>query len=125
MPARICSILNSSNEVSCWREEIQFPCHNLVQTLKEVQTQLNKSSNSAIHARDNNFYHYLDSVTDDIECPTWMYYSNQTNRCVCGAEHHGAIKCNATLNETYVLDCHQMTFDQKLQRVIAGQSFYG
>ena len=115
--------INSSNEVSCWREGIQLPCHNLVQTLKEAQTQFNKSSDSTVHAK-HNFYHYnyLDS---DIECPTWMYNSNQTNSCVCGAEHHGAIKCNATLNETYILDCHQMTFDQKLQRVIAGQSFYG
>ena len=110
--------LNSSNEVSCWMKGIQLPCHNLVQTLKGAQKQFNKSP------AKHNFYHYnyLDS---DIECPTWMYYSNQTNSCVCGAEHHGAIKCNATLNETYVLDCHQMTFDQTFQRVIAGRSFYG
>ena len=59
------------------------------------------------------------------ECPTWMYFSNQTNECVCGVNHYDMVKCNATLNETYILDCHQMTFDKKLQKVIAGLSFYG
>ena len=59
------------------------------------------------------------------ECPTWMYLSNQTNECVCGVSHHDMVKCNATLNETYILDCHQMTFDKKLQKVIAGLTFYG
>ena len=59
------------------------------------------------------------------ECPTWMYFSNQTNECICGVSRYDMVKCNATLNETYILDCHQMTFDKKLQKVIAGLSFYG
>ena len=64
-------------------------------------------------------------TTASIKCPTWMHYSNQTDRCVCGANHHDMVKCNSTLNETYILDCHQMTFDEKLEQVIAGISFYG
>ena len=62
---------------------------------------------------------------DAIECPTWMYFSNQKNECVCGVDHHDVVKCNTTLNETYILDCYQMTFDENLQQVIAGLSFYG
>lgn len=62
---------------------------------------------------------------EDMECPTWMYYSNKTSQCVCGSEHHGMVKCNATLNQTYILDCHQMTYDEEKQQVIAGLSFYG
>ena len=64
-------------------------------------------------------------TTDGIECVTWMYYSNQTNQCVCGTKHHDIVKCNAALNETYILDCHLMTFDQASKQVIAGLSFYG
>ena len=63
--------------------------------------------------------------TDAVDCPTWMYFSNQTKKCVCGVDNHDMVKCNAKHNETYILDCHQMTFDKKFQEVIAGLSVYG
>ena len=112
------------NESSCWINGAQLPCQTALQTLKEVQTQV---TNSVAKERVSYFHQYqiLNLQSDDIQCPTWMHFSNTTSSCVCGAEHHGAIKCNATLNEIYVLDCHQMTFDEKLQKVIAGLSFYG
>ena len=65
------------------------------------------------------------TYSDATQCPTWMYFSNQTNECVCGVDHYDIVKCNTALNETYILDCHRMTFDEKLQEVIAGLSFYG
>ena len=64
-------------------------------------------------------------TTDRTECPTWMYYSNRTDRCVCGANNHDMVKCIPSLNETYILDCHLITFDQTTEQVIAGLSFYG
>ena len=112
---------NSSNHVSCWMDGVQLPCQVVLQALKEVQTQVTNSVRNFNH----DYYQTLDSQADDTECPTWMHYSNKTSSCVCGADHHGVVKCNATLNETYIIDCHQMTFDEKFQRVIAGLSFYG
>ena len=117
-------ITNSSNKLSCWIDGAQLPCPTVFQALKEVRTQ---ATNSLAQETVRNFKQYEtpDLQADDIECPTWMYFSNKTSSCVCGAEHHDIVKCNATLHETYILDCHQMTFDEKLQRVIAGLSFYG
>ena len=119
-------ITNSSNKLSCWIDGAQLPCPTVLQALKEVRTQ---ATNSVAQEAVRNFKQYKtpDLQVDDIECPTWMHFCNKTNTdsCVCGAEHHGIVKCNATLHETYILDCHQMTFDEKLQRVIAGLSFYG
>ena len=62
---------------------------------------------------------------EDYHCPTWMHYSNETNQCACGTDLHHMVKCNAMLNETYILTCHQMTFDKEQQQILAGPSFYG
>ena len=59
------------------------------------------------------------------DCPTWTHYSNKLHQCVCGDSYHDMVKCNATLKEIYILDCHQMTYDTQLKKVIAGLSFYG
>ena len=117
---------NASSEVSCWTKGAQLPCQDVVQVLKEAQTQLNTDFTLVVPTRVSNVDDYsLDSEADDVECPTWMHYANKTGGCKCGAEHNGAVKCNATLNETYILECYQMTFDERLQRVIVGFSFYG
>ena len=108
---------NVSNQVSCWKEGAQLPCQDVVQILKEAQIQSNITPASVTPTEVYG--------ADDMECPTWMHYSNETNSCLCGAEYHGVVKCNTTLNETYILGCYQMTFDDKFQRVIAGLSFYG
>ena len=115
--------VNSSNmgtvETSCWTGGLEVPCYNLESTLKKARqstTEPPANRSTGIHQQ---FY------SDARECPTWMYFSNQTNQCVCGANHLDIVKCNATLNETYILDCYQMTFDKKYQRAIAGLSFYG
>ena len=114
--------VNSSNgtvETRCWTGGLEVLCYNLESTLKKArQTTTEPLANRSTRVHQQ-------SYSGARECPTWMYFSNQTNHCVCGANHHDIVKCNATLNETYVLDCYQMTFDEKLQRVIAGTSFYG
>ena len=122
--------VNSSygtTETSCWTEGLEIPCEYLELTLNEAK-QLNDNNNeSAIPGRQVGSLHQkLDSVeNDNTECPTWMHYSNNTAQCVCGTSHYDMVKCNATINETYIIDCHLMSFDYKLQRVIAGLSFYG
>ncbi len=117
-------IINSSNQLNCWIDRTQLPCQTVLQALKEVQTQVTNSVAQETVSTPHQ-YQIPDLQDDDIQCPTWMHFSNKTSSCVCGAEHYGTIECNATLNETHVLDCHQMTFDDKHQQVIAGLSFYG
>ena len=113
-------------ETSCWTEDQQLPC----QGLQLMLTQAKDSNDEIFDAFElQSLIHASGSqqlVSDeDKECPTWMHYSNETGRCICGNDHHGMVKCNATLNEVYILDCHQMTYDHELQQVIAGLSFYG
>ena len=99
---------------ACWQS-----CQDayVVQVLKEAQVQSNITSSSASVTPTRV------SGADDMECPTWMHYSNETNSCLCGADYHGVVKYNAILNETYF--SYQMTYDDKFQHVIAGLSFYG
>ena len=115
-------------QTSCWKENEQLPC----QELQNILTKGNDLNNevvgpiklqSSIHT--SGLQEQFDSVRDTQECPTWMHYSNVMRRCVCGNNHHDMVKCNATLNEIYILDCCQMTYDNELQQEIAGLSFYG
>ena len=99
---------------SCWTGEFNIPYQSLDTVLNE--TMVNKSEPLTSG---------LKCDLDDVECPTWMHYSIETGQCVCGSEHHGMVKCKSTLNQTYILDCHRMTYDEEKQQVIAGLSFYG
>ena len=108
--------MNSTRRNSSLTEGIVVP--NLPSILERARQSINESriKSTQVHQTTN---------TDAIECPTWMYFTRETNECVCGVGHHDMVKCNAKLNETYILDCHQMTFDEKLEKVIAGLSIYG
>ena len=120
--------LNSSNgtvKTSCWTGGLEMPCQNLGLIMKEVRQLSNEDFESTPSLVDSLHQQLKFEARDATECSTWMHYSNETDQCVCGADHHDTVKCNATLNETYILDCHQMTFDDKFQQVVAGLSFYG
>ena len=110
---------NSSEEpftISCWNETLEISCQKMEKVLKKA-TAVGKLPTYDLHRKEGH--------TNTFDCPTWMHYSNETDQCVCGVSHHGIVKCNATLNETFILDCHRMTYDEDKQQVIAGLSFYG
>ena len=115
-------------QTSCWKEGQKLPCQELQLILKKGKDLNNRHFDavklpSSVHV--DSFQQQVDSGNATQECPTWMQYSNQSEQCVCGEDHYNMVKCNATLHETYILDCHQMTYDHELQQVIAGLSFYG
>ena len=115
--------LNSNNEtdiLSCWTGEFQIPCQNLESILEKGKKLLSNKTEVSSGKKTSNA-----NSRDGVECSTWMHYSNKTDQCVCGVSHHGMVKCNATLNETYILDCHRMTYDEENKQVVAGLSFYG
>ena len=63
-------------------------------------------------------------IKDD--CPTWMYHgSNISGRCICGDDHHHAIKCEREINQVYILDCYMMTYDEEKGEEVLGSSVYG
>ena len=104
--------MNSSSEMtiaSCWAGGVEIPCQNLGVYLKAARKPSNtdntSDSESFIARIEKNDVHTQSSLaTDGIhsECPTWMHYSNKTSMCVCGDNDNDMVKCNATLNETYI-----------------------
>ena len=59
--------------------------------------------------------------SNNASCPPWFEQSNGT--CKCGEEIHGIVKCNATLQESSVLDCYCMTYNESTGTVV-GACFY-
>ena len=125
--------LNSSNgateKVSCWEGDQEVPCQSLENIwikILELTAHAEVVSTPSTVADGTIQEQWSNSSNESIGevCPTWMHHSNETGRCKCGVTHHEAIKCNSTLNETYILDCYRMTYDET-QGVIAGRSFYG
>ncbi len=57
-------------------------------------------------------------------CPTWMYFANVSGDCVCGVTDFHAIKCDQSIGKVYILDGHQMTYDEEYQQVVVGASLY-
>ena len=111
---------------SCWIKDQQLPCQRLQLILMEMAKDLKDEAFDGANAPSIAHAGGLQQQFEDTqECPTWMHYSNEMGRCTCGKDYHDIVKCNATLNEVYILDCHQMTYDHELQRAIAGLSFYG
>ena len=112
-------------ETSCWIENRLLPCRGLQFLLTQAKDLNDEVFDTLklLHAGDPQ--QLLVPGKDSQECSTWMHHSNETGQCICGQDHHNMVKCNATLNEVYILDCHQMTYDLELQQVIAGLSFYG
>ena len=64
------------------------------------------------------------SSSSDGTCPTWMYITNESSRCVCGVNLNKAIICNSSLKEIKVRRCHMISFDSTSNETVAGYSFY-
>ena len=124
--------LNSSNgttdNVSCWEGDQEVPCRSLENVWIKIfeLTAHAEVVSTPSNVADGTIQEQWSNTNESIGevCPTWMHHSNETGRCKCGITYHEAIKCNSTLNETYILDCYRMTYDET-QGVIAGRSFYG
>ena len=66
-------------------------------------------------------YDLVSTQLGNASCPPWFEPSNGT--CKCGKEIHGVVKCNETLQESAVLDCHCMTYNESTGTVV-GACFY-
>ena len=75
------------------------------------------------NSRQDVLHHNIESVTED--CPTWMYKTNSSSKCICGVDNDHTVKCNQKCNEVYILDGYRMTFDEKHKEILLGASLYG
>ena len=107
--------ISGIREKTCWKGGISLPCERLDNALEES----NYTSESIITIILPMYQR------EAYNCPTWMHHINDTSKCACGINYHHIVKCNSTLNQVYVLDCYQMTFDEELQQVLVGPSIYG
>ena len=76
-----------------------------------------------LNSRQDVLHHNVESVTED--CPTWMYKTNSSSKCICGVDNDHTVKCNQKCNEVYILDGYRMTFDEKHKEILLGASLYG
>ena len=61
------------------------------------------------------------SAPYNASCPPWFEPFNGT--CKCGESIEGVVKCNETLQESAILDCHCMTYSESTGTVV-GACFY-
>ena len=71
---------------------------------------------------DNQKYHLASTRVVNASCPPWFEPSNGT--CRCGKTIHDIVKCDETLNESAILDCYCMTYNESTETIVVGACFY-
>ena len=118
---------NGTTDINCWTSGLDQPCQSLEIALEGAKyikdSAIMTLQPTSIQPSDplNN----VEKINDTGDCPTWTNFNATSDRCECGRSIHGIVKCNDTLNEVSILDCYSMTFDDELDQVIVGRSFYG
>ena len=67
-------------------------------------------------------YSSISAQSYNVFCPPWFEPFNGT--CKCGDSVDGIVKCNETLQESVILDCHCMTYNETSGMVVVGQCLY-
>ena len=67
-----------------------------------------------------NYQKYI--YSRNVSCPPWFESDNGT--CRCGEGVHGIVKCNETLQESGILDCYCMTYNEVTGTVVSGACLY-
>ena len=116
--------MNGTTDINCWTSGLEQPCQNLEIALEGAK-QIKDSAIMTLQPTSIQSSKPLVERVDTDDCPTWMNFNVASNRCECGKSIHGIVRCNDTLKEVSILDCYLMTFDDELDQVIVGRSFYG
>ena len=66
-------------------------------------------------------YNVESTQSSNAPCPPWFEPSNGT--CKCGKAIHDIVKCDETLQESAILDCYCMTYNESTGTVV-GACFY-
>ena len=112
---------NGTLDSSCWRRGLDLPCGSLELALAGA-----RKHNSTIDVLP---FEVPAAASQEIQpssssCPPWFFPDPSSNdTCRCGESIHGAVKCNETLQESAILDCYCMTYNESTG-VVAGPCFY-
>ena len=112
---------NGTLDSNCWKKGLDLPCGSL-----ELAIAGARKHNSTIDVLP---FEVSVAVSQEVQssslsCPPWFFPDPSSNdTCSCGASIHGAVKCNETLQESAILDCYCMTYNESTG-VVAGPCFY-
>ena len=105
---------------SGWKDGPEFPC-------RSVQVDLDgaKQHNTTVVSKQ------LECKTESIadapgnpSCPTWFFPDpSLNNTCTCGNDIGGAVKCDSSTKEVFILSCYCMTYAESTGPVV-GTCFY-
>ena len=128
---------NGTLNSSCWEGGLDQPCGSLeladtgaqrynstIAILQKYGTSINtltrdKECNelAIVHK-----YNLMSAKVVNASCPPWFKLSNGT--CKCGEEIDGIVKCNKALQESAILDCYCMTYNESTEAVVVGACLY-
>ena len=120
-PVIYVDIKNGTLDSNCWRRGLDLPCGSL-----ELAIAGARKHNSTIDVLP---FEVSAAASQEVQpssssCPPWFFPDPSSNdTCRCGASIHGAVKCNETLQESAILDCYCMTYNESTG-VVAGPCFY-
>ena len=112
---------NGTLDSSCWRRGLDLPCGSL-----ELAIAGARKHNSTIDVLP---FEVPEAASQEVQssslsCPPWFFPDpSSDDTCRCGESIHGAVKCNETLQESAILDCYCMTYNESTG-VVAGPCFY-
>ena len=67
-------------------------------------------------------YSSVSAQPKNVSCPPWFEPFNGT--CKCGDSIDGIVKCNETQQESAILECYCMTYNETTGMVVVGQCLY-
>ena len=120
-PVIYVNMKNGTLDSSCWKKGLDLPCGSL-----ELAIAGARKHNSTIDVLP---FEVSAAASQEVQsssssCPPWFFPDSSSNdTCRCGKSIHGAVKCNETLQESAILDCYCMTYNESTG-VVAGPCFY-
>ena len=111
---------NGTLDSNCWKKGLDLPCGSLELALAGA-----RKHNSTIDVLPFEVSAAQAVQSSSLSCPPWFFPDPSSNdTCRCGESIiHGAVKCNEILQESGILDCYCMTYNESTG-VVAGPCFY-
>ena len=112
---------NGTLDSGCWKKGLDLPCGSLELAIAGARKH---NSTIAVLPFEVSAEAFQEVQSSSSSCPPWFFPDPSSNdTCRCGKSIHGAVKCNETLQESAILDCYCMTYNESTG-VVAGPCFY-
>ena len=124
---------NGTLNSSCWEGGLDQPCSSLelantgaqkynstIALLLRYETSHNTPI-TALTTSQGLSLSKCNELANNVSCPPWFEQSSGT--CKCGASIHEIVKCDQSLQESSILSCYCMTYNETTGTVV-GACFY-